>query len=54
VLPGFRAEVDFETGVARSLRWFEADPARQKTARNEGVERILAAWHRAMAALEGS
>jgi nucleoside-diphosphate-sugar epimerase len=54
VLPGFRAEVDFETGVARSLRWFEADPVRQTIARNEGVERILAAWHRAMAALDGS
>ena len=53
VLPGFRAEVDFETGVARSIRWFAADPARQRLERNDSVERILAAWRRAMAALDG-
>jgi nucleoside-diphosphate-sugar epimerase len=52
VLPGFRAQVDFQTGVARSIRWLEADPARQRIDANESVERILAAWRRAMAALE--
>lgn len=52
VVPGFRAEVVFEAGVARSIRWFEADPARQRIDRNASVERILAAWRRAMAALE--
>lgn len=51
-VPGFRAEVDFETGIARSIAWLEADPARQRTDRNASVERILAAWDRAMAALE--
>ncbi len=51
-VPGFHAEVDFETGIARSIEWFEADPARQKIDRNASVERILAAWRRAMTALE--
>jgi nucleoside-diphosphate-sugar epimerase len=51
VVPDFRAEVCFEAGVARSLRWLEADPGRQRLDANESVERILAAWRRAMAAL---
>jgi len=52
VLPGFRAEIPFETGVARSIRWLEAAPSRQRIDANETVERILSAWRRAMAALE--
>jgi len=34
-----------------SIAWFEADPARQRIGANETVERILGAWHRAMAAV---
>jgi hypothetical protein len=44
--------VRFEDGVRASIAWLEADPARQKTDANETVERILAAWRRAMATLE--
>jgi nucleoside-diphosphate-sugar epimerase len=51
VVPGFRPRVDFVTGVAESIRWFEADPGRQRTDAEETVERILQAWHRAMSAL---
>jgi nucleoside-diphosphate-sugar epimerase len=50
VLPDFRATVRFEDGVRASIAWLEADPRRQKTDANETVERILAAWRRAMAA----
>jgi nucleoside-diphosphate-sugar epimerase len=52
LLPDFRARVRFEDGVRASIAWLEADPARQKTDANETVERILAAWRRAMATLE--
>ena len=51
VVPGFRARVPFEEGVRASIAWFEADPARQRIEANESVERILGAWHRAMAAV---
>jgi hypothetical protein len=54
IVPGFRARVPFEEGVRASIRWLEADPARQRIDNNETVERILAAWHRAMAAVEGA
>ena len=54
IVPGFRARVPFEEGVRASIRWLEADPARQRIDANETVERILAAWHRAMAAVEGA
>jgi hypothetical protein len=43
--------VRFEDGIRASIAWLEADPARQKTDANETVERILAAWRRAMATL---
>ena len=52
LLPDFRATVRFEDGIRASIAWLEADPARQKTDANETVERILAAWRRAMATLE--
>lgn len=50
LLPGFAARVPFAEGVRASIEWLEADPARQKLDANETVERILAAWNRAMAA----
>ena len=52
VLPDFRAAVRFEDGIRASIAWLDADPARQKIDANETVERILAAWRRAMATLE--
>ncbi len=54
VVPGFRARVPFEEGVRASIAWLDAEPARQRIDANETVERILAAWHRAMAAVEGA
>jgi nucleoside-diphosphate-sugar epimerase len=51
VVPGFRARVPFAEGVRASIAWLEADPARQRLDANETVERILMAWHRAMAAM---
>ena len=53
VVPGHRARVPFAEGVRASIAWFEADPARQRIDANETVERVLTAWSRAMAALEG-
>jgi len=50
-VPGFEARVDFATGIAESIRWFEADPKRQRIDADETVERILQAWRRAMSAL---
>jgi nucleoside-diphosphate-sugar epimerase len=54
IVPGFHARVPFEEGVRASIEWLEADPARQRIDANETVERILAAWHRAMATVEGA
>jgi nucleoside-diphosphate-sugar epimerase len=52
VVPGFQARVPFADGVRASIAWFEADPARQRIDANATVERILSAWHRAMAAVD--
>ena len=52
VVPGYRARVPFAEGVRASIAWLEADPARQRIDANENSERVLAAWRRAMAALE--
>jgi hypothetical protein len=49
-VPGFAARVPFAEGVRASIEWLEADPARQKIDANETVERILAAWNRALEA----
>jgi nucleoside-diphosphate-sugar epimerase len=49
VVPGFRAVVPFADGVARSLAWFDADPARQvvDADRDALLDRILAAYRTA-------
>jgi len=49
---GWKARVPFAEGVRASIAWVEADPARQKIEANETVERILATWARAEAAIE--
>jgi nucleoside-diphosphate-sugar epimerase len=51
LVPGYRAEVPFAEGVRASIGWLEADPARQRIEANATVERILAAWNRALATL---
>jgi nucleoside-diphosphate-sugar epimerase len=53
VVPAFHADVPFEAGVRASIEWLDADPARQRIDANEVVERILAAWRRAMSAVGG-
>ena len=46
--PGFVATVPFHEGIRRTLRWFEADPARWVVRRqvHDEMDRILAAWER--------
>jgi nucleoside-diphosphate-sugar epimerase len=45
-VPGWQAEVPFAEGVARSMRWFEADPARRviDEERSARLDRIVAAY----------
>ena len=52
VVPGYEARVPFAEGVRASIAWLEADPSRQRIDANEAAEKVLAAWRRAMAALE--
>jgi nucleoside-diphosphate-sugar epimerase len=49
LVPEFRPRVSFAEGIARSIAWFDADPARRvaSAAANENIERVLAAWGRA-------
>lgn len=51
-VPGYRAEIPFRTGIARTLRWYEADPRRQRVdaALDARLDGVLAAWERAMGA----
>lgn len=52
LVPRFRTTVSFHEGVRESVEWLMADPARRKvnTKIDQSIERILAAWHRAMSA----
>ena len=45
-VPGFRAEIPFRVGIARTIRWFEADPRRLRIDPdvNARHEQILSAW----------
>ena len=45
LVPGYRATVPFSEGIARSLEWFNADPARRVVdeTRNALLDRITAA-----------
>jgi nucleoside-diphosphate-sugar epimerase len=47
-VPGFEAKVPFAEGVARSVAWFEADPARQvvDAQTDAQLDRIVAAYER--------
>jgi nucleoside-diphosphate-sugar epimerase len=49
LVPGFAAKVTFAEGIARSIAWFDALPARRvvSPAANDNIERVLAAWDRA-------
>jgi nucleoside-diphosphate-sugar epimerase len=50
VVPGFQAVVPFADGVAQSLAWFDADPARQivDAERDALLDRIAAAYQSAL------
>jgi nucleoside-diphosphate-sugar epimerase len=55
LVPGFAAKVTFAEGIARSVAWFDADPARRAVspAANDNIERVLRAWGRAWEGLPG-
>lgn len=46
LVPDFRPQVPFSDGVARSVAWFDADPARRtvNAETNRAIDRILTAW----------
>jgi len=50
LVPGFRARVGFAEGIARSVAWYDADPARRvpNPETNRVIDRILAAQARAL------
>jgi nucleoside-diphosphate-sugar epimerase len=53
LVPGFQPKVSFAEGVAQSIAWFDADPARRavSASANENIERVLSAWSGAWAGL---
>jgi nucleoside-diphosphate-sugar epimerase len=50
LVPGFAARTSFAEGIARSIAWFDAVPARRavNAAMDAAIERIIAAQRRAM------
>ncbi len=52
LVPDFRTTVSFAEGLRESVEWFLADPARRKVNPkiDASIDRVLAAWSRAMAA----
>lgn len=55
LVPGFRATIPFHEGVRESVEWLMAEPARRSInpKLDATIERILAAWHKGMAAALG-
>jgi len=49
LVPEFQPRVKFAEGIARSIAWFDEDPARRIVSpiANDNIERVLAAWGRA-------
>jgi nucleoside-diphosphate-sugar epimerase len=49
LVPEFQPRVTFAEGIARSIAWFDEDPARRAVSpvANDNIERVLAAWGRA-------
>jgi len=49
LVPEFQPRVSFAEGMARTIAWFDADPARRvvSAAANDNIERVLSAWGRA-------
>jgi nucleoside-diphosphate-sugar epimerase len=52
LVPEFRPQIGFGEGVARSVAWYDADPARRvpRAETNVRIERVLAAQRRALEA----
>jgi len=52
LVPGYAPRVPFREGIARTLRWFEADPARQGIDADVDAkwDRLIAAYERGLAA----
>jgi hypothetical protein len=52
LVPGYAPRVPFREGIARTLRWFEADPARQGIDAEVDAkwDRLIAAYERGLAA----
>jgi nucleoside-diphosphate-sugar epimerase len=50
LVPGFEAKVAFEEGIARSMAWYDADPARRTVNPriDQAIDRVLAAQARAL------
>ena len=50
LVPEFRPRVGFAEGVARSVAWYDADPARRVASAetNRRIDRVLAAQRRAL------
>ena len=48
-VPGYQATIPFKEGIRRTMRWFEADPARMQTNGADDLlfDRILAAYGKA-------
>jgi nucleoside-diphosphate-sugar epimerase len=48
-VPGYSARVSFASGIARSIAWYDADPARRVTSpkANEMIDRVIVAQRRA-------
>ncbi len=55
LVPDFAPRVRFAEGIARSVAWFDADPARRTVSpeAQRAIERVLAAWGRAWEGLPG-
>jgi nucleoside-diphosphate-sugar epimerase len=49
LVPEFQPKVSFAEGIARSIAWFDEDPARRivSPAASDSIERVLANWRRA-------
>ncbi len=50
LVPGFEAKVAFDEGIARSMAWYDADPARRTVNPriDQAIDRVLAAQARAL------
>ena len=50
LVPGYSARIPFAEGIARSIAWYDADPARRQVnaEMNQRIDRVIAAQQRAL------